>query len=138
MFTKTIKKVLFAFVVVLLLLASFFAGRMHNKSMNVQAQEMPEDETRGTTGFNCDISQVSIFGNRAHIKCTNSQNGIAYFAVANTSENQIFINRVIAIGLTNLSMNRYVYVFYDTLESNNPTGCNMGDCRKLLSIGAQE
>jgi hypothetical protein len=142
MATKSIHKVLFALIVFLLLLASFFAGRMQSKPTMVQAQEILEDENRYSTGFNCNINMVSIFDNRAHIRCSNppTEDGdlIYYFAVETTSENEMLINRMVAISLTNLAMNRYVWVLYETSASDNPPGCNTGDCRKLYSVGAQD
>ena len=138
---KTIQKVIYAVVVVLLLLGSFFAGQLLNKPMNVQAQEITGDETRAIV-FNCNIDNVAIYSNRAHIRCTNfitvGSNTVRYFAIANTNENEMFINRVMAIGLTNMSMNRYVEVWFDTLASNNPSGCQPGDCRKLYAVNGHK
>lgn len=140
MSNKTIQKVLYAVVVVLLLLGSFFAGRLLNKPMNVQAQEDPGDETRAVVSFNCEIEQVAIYSDRAHIKCDNSivvgTDNVSYFAIANDKENEMLINRVMAIGLTNLSMNRYVNVWFSSVSSNNPSGCQSNDCRKLLALMA--
>jgi hypothetical protein len=138
MSNEIIKKVVYVVAVVLLLFASFLAGRLFNRQSKVQAQDIIGDETRYMTSFNCDINQVAIFDNRAHIRCANPENGIAYFAVANTPENQSFINRVMAIGLTNMSMNRSVWVFYETLSSSNPPGCNTGDCRKLEALSGSK
>jgi hypothetical protein len=135
---KTIQSVLYSLVVVILLLASFFAGYLHNKQTAVQAQDIPGDGDRYTAGFDCNITEVAILGNRAHIKCANSvvvgTDTVRYFAIENTSANETLINRVMAIGLTNMSMNRYVYVHYETLSSSNPPGCLTGDCRKLYSV----
>jgi hypothetical protein len=138
MSVKPVQKIIFALIVVLLLLASFLAGRMYNKPMNVLAQEITDDENRATAGFNCNINEVAMYANRAHIRCANSvavgSDTVWFFAIENTSANKTFINRVIAIGLTNMSMNRWVYVNYDTSSSNNPPGCLTGDCRKLVAI----
>jgi hypothetical protein len=134
---KTTQRVLFALVLVVLLIASFFAGRMLNNHTLVHAQDIPGDENRATS-YNCDIEQVAIFNNRAHIKCTNyilvGSDAVYYFAVANTPENQMFLNRVMAIGLTNMSMNRSAYIFYDSNTAHNPAGCNTSDCRNLVAI----
>ena len=139
---KTIQKVTYALIVVLLLLGSFFAGRLLNKPMHVQAQENPGDETRGVVSFNCDIDQVAIYSDRAHIKCANfiivGSDTVRYFAIANDKENEMLINRVMAIGLTNLSMNRSVNVWFSSVSSNNPSGCQSADCRKLLALMAHK
>mgnify|MGYP001360767452 CR=1 FL=1 len=138
MSTKMIHRVLFVCVVAILLLASFLAGRMYTQPMNVQAQEMPEDEDRYTYSMNCNIDQVAIFSNRAHIRCSNSvivgSDTVYSFAIANTTANKTLINRMMAIGLTNMSMNRYVHVYFETLSSSNPSGCLTSDCRKLVGI----
>ena len=68
---KTVRKVLFGVVVAVLLLASFFAGRMHQPAMNVQAQDEVDSEDRGTVWHDCAIIEVALFGNRAHIRCSN-------------------------------------------------------------------
>jgi len=137
MSSKTIQKVVFALVVVLLLLASFFAGRMNNQPINVQAQEITEDEDRAIAGFSpCTVQQVAMFGNRAHIRCTEAvgTTSIRFFAVADTPANKSLINRVLAIGLTQMSMGRAVYIEYDNNSANNPPGCLVSDCRKLVGI----
>lgn len=137
MSTKMIHRVLFVCVVAILLLASFLAGRMYTQPMNVQAQEMPEDEDRAIVGFSpCTVQQVAMYGNRAHIRCVESvgTTAIRFFAIANTTANKSLINRVLAIGLTQMSMNRAVQIEYDTNSANNPVGCLVSDCRKLVGI----
>lgn len=138
MSTKIVQRVVFALVVVLLLLASYFAGQMYRPPMNVQAQEVPEDENRGTGTHLCSITQVAMHYNRAHILCFIPADvdgtNVIYFAVADTPANKTFINRVLAIGLTGMSMNKNVQVVFDTLASNNPPGCLTTDCRKLIGI----
>jgi hypothetical protein len=137
MYKKYAQRVLFVSTIVGLMLASFFVGRMLNKPMTVQAQEVTGDETRGSASFNCNVNQVAIYSDRAHIRCVSpvvvGSDTVYYFAIANTRENEMFINRVMAIGLTNMSMNRAVYIWYDTLSSNNPPGCQTNDCRLLLA-----
>lgn len=137
MFGSTTKKILFGVVVAVLLLGSFFAGRIQNKAIAVQAQDEPGDQARAEVSFDCNINQVAIYGNRAHIRCGNAPTGdptVHYFAIENNSENELMINRVMAIGLTNMSMDRWVRLWYDTSETNNPTGCQDVDCRKLIAV----
>lgn len=138
MSTKIVQRVVFALVVVLLLLASYFAGQMYSPPMNVQAQEEPEDENRAISYHDCLVTQVAMYENRAHILCNTPKDvggtDIWFFAVADTPANKTFINRVLAIGLTNMSMNRQVRVVFDTLASSNPPSCWTGDCRKLVGI----
>ena len=135
---KTIQKVIYALVVVLLLMGSFFAGRLLNKPIDVQAQEDPGGETRATQISDCDIDNVAIYSDKALIKCSTpifvDPDTVYYFAIANTKENEMLINRVMAIGLTNMSMDRHVYVSFDTLPEHNPSGCHVNDCRKLLAV----
>ena len=138
MSTKTVQKLVFALVVVLLLIASYFAGQMYSRPMNVQAQEVPESEDRAIDYHDCYVNQVAMYHNRAHILCDTYESvgttKVWYFAVADTSANKSFINRVIAIGLTNMSMNRQIRVWFDTLASNNPPSCLTTNCRKLTGI----
>jgi len=133
MFGKTTKKILFGVIVALLLLGSFFAGRMLNKAMSVQAQGEPENGDRDSA-HDCTIIEVALLNNRAHIRCSNGAGAIYFFAVANTSANETLINRVMAIGLTNLSMDRKVYLYYDGNLANNPPGCLTTNCRKLTGV----
>jgi hypothetical protein len=137
MSTKKIHRVLFAFVIAILLLASFLAGRMYTQPMNVLAQEIPEDEDRAIATFApCTVIEVAMYNNRAHIRCveTVGTTEISFFAIANTTANQSLINRVLAIGLTQMSMNRVLYIQYDTNSANNPVGCLVSNCRKLVGI----
>ena len=138
MSTKTVQKLVFALVVVLLLLASYFAGQMYSRPMNVQAQEVPESEDRATSSHVCSVTEVAMYDNRAHIRCSAPKDvdgtDVWFFAVADTPANKSFINRVIAIGLTNMSMNRQIRVWFDTLASNNPPSCLTTNCRKLTGI----
>lgn len=129
MSTKIVQRVVFALVVVLLLLVSYFAGQMYRPPMNVQAQEVPGDENRDINSHTCYVTEVAMYDNRAHILC-----GVMFFAIADTPANKTLINRVLAIGLTNMSMNRQVRVVFDTLAENNPPGCLTTDCRKLIGI----
>lgn len=132
---KTNQRVVFAIVVVSLLLVSFIAGRMKNQPINVQAQELPDSEERA--GFSpCEVEQVAMYPNRAHVKCKDPvpATTIRFFAVADTPANKTLINRVLAIGLTQMSMNRYLYIEYDANSANNPPGCLSTDCRKLTGI----
>jgi len=63
---------------------------------------------------------------------------IWFFAVANTSANKTFINRMMAIGLTQMSLDHNVVVHFDTLSANNPPGCLVTDCRKLVGIVGED
>ena len=142
MLVKPNQKVVFALIVFLLLLASFFAGRLNNEPMHVQAQEMPEDENRAVSGHTCKIIDVAIYSNRAHVKCdvpfvlglAPKTTSVYYFAIANTNENKMLINRVMAIGLTTMSMNRSAYLVVETASAQNPPGCLASDCRQLLGL----
>ena len=111
--------------------------------MNVQAQEMPEDENRAVSGHTCKIVEVAMYEDRAHVKCDTPKvlggfpapvHNVYFFAIANTNENKMLINRVMAIGLTTMSMNRSAYLLLETASSENPSGCLTQDCRKLLGI----
>lgn len=137
MYKKTAQRVLFVLIVVFLMLASFIAGRMLHKPKTVQAQEEHGDETQASASLTCTVNQVAIYSNRAHIRCVSpvviGSDTVYYFAIENTLENEMFINRVMAIGLTNMSMNRSVYIWYDTSSSSNPPGCQTNDCRLLLA-----
>ena len=127
------RKVLFVLVVVTLLLGSFIAGRLLNKPENVLAQEITENGVRWVSHY-CYLNSVAVYDVRIHVRCTLSDDGISYFAIETTRENEMLINRVMAIALTEMSMDRPVYVYYDPISSNNPPGCNTGDCRKLIAI----
>jgi len=130
---KTIKKILFGLMVAFLLLGSFFAGRIFYRATNVQAQGDPPNDDRALT-HDCTIIEVALLDNRAHIRCSNGYGAIYFFAVANTSANETLINRVMAIGLTNMSMDRKVYLYFDGSSANNPVGCLVSDCRKLTGV----
>lgn len=138
MLVKPVQRVVFAVIVILLLLASFIAGRMNNEPMNVLAQEVTEAETQTIGTYSCVIKQVAMYHNRAHVMCTTPLSiGIAniyFFAVEDTPANKALINRVLAIGLTQMSMDRSVTVQYESDYAENPPGCGISDCRKLVGI----
>lgn len=130
---KFFRQVLYVLVIAVLLLGSFIAGRMLNKPKAVQAQEISDSENRST--FYCILDSVAAYENRMHVRCdTAAFDNVRYFAIESTSANEMLINRVMAIGLTNMSMNRGVWVYYDVNSANNPPGCNIIDCRKLTGL----
>jgi hypothetical protein len=139
---KLVQRVVFVLVLLALLVASFLAGRMDSRAINVQAQEEPVEEDRATSTHTCNVWQVAIFSNRAHILCKTSKlvgtDTVWFFAVENTSANKTLINRMMAIGLTQMSLDHNVVVYFDTLSANNPPGCLAADCRKLIGIVGED
>jgi len=115
---------------------------MDTRAIDVQAQEIPEDEDRATSTHICQVAQVAVFGSRAHILCKTSKvvgtDTVWFYAVANTSANKTLINRMMTIGLTQMSLDDNVVVYFDTLSANNPPGCLVTDCRKLVGIVGED
>lgn len=134
MSNKFIKKSVFGLVIVILLATAFIAGRIQKDPVAVQAQEILEGEDRFSS-FGCYLDNVAAFENRIHIRCTTAAfDDVKYFAIENTRENEELISRVMAISLTNMTMNWPVWVYYEASSSYNPPGCNTGDCRKLVGV----
>ena len=111
MSNKIVKKFVFGLVIIILLATAFIAGHVQKTHVTVQAQEIPEGEDRYTSYY-CYLNNVAAFENRIHIRCTVSIGSISYFAIENTRENEMLINRVMAISLTNMTMNWPVWVYY--------------------------
>lgn len=135
MSSKTIQKVVFALAVLLLIMASFFAGRTNSTPLNVQAQEEVH-EAEGRQNHTCSLEYVGIDSDLAIVQCSVPIDNIYYFAVADTPANKALIDRMMAVGLTQMSMNRQVFITYDFNSANNPPGCFAVNCRLLQGIGA--
>ncbi len=83
----------------------------------------------------CTISDITIFPDRIHVRCTtDSPAGISFFAAATDAANALMTNRFLMILNTAYAMAKPVYILYDDQASANPPGCLDINCRKLIGI----
>ena len=126
-------------LIVTLLILSFLAGRALAIPRDVRAQEgviagVPELPNAPNASFYCDVSNVASFDNRIHIRCSNSNNGIYYYAYPTDPVHVATANQFLAIGNTAYALGHHVWVYYDSNSSMNPAGCNTSDCRGLYGV----
>ena len=115
----------------------------------VGAPLMASGSARAGQSFaSCSVVDVASFNNRVHIHCTKVSGGCdftpggckqadttppTYVAVEASSA---MAPTVIQIGLSALTMKRFVDIFYDDNAAANPAGCNANDCRRLIGVVA--
>ena len=130
----------YSLLIVILLVAIFFAGQALAKPETTHAQEMvneiiPNSPNSTDAEFYCGgINNVAVFENRIHIRCNNANGSISYYSYATDSTNVATANQLLAIANTAFALGKNVWVFYYPSSSYNPTGCYTSDCRGLIGI----
>jgi hypothetical protein len=83
----------------------------------------------------CLASQVLVFSNRVHVKCSNPVNSIAYFALPLTDAT--LVDRFLRIANAALLSEKKMWVGYTANDTSGTAfGCLAGDCRKLTYFGS--
>lgn len=86
--------------------------------------------------FLCNASGVAAVPQRIHIRCSNPQAGISYFALSTADQNQVA--RVLALGSAALIAGRQIYIAYDPADlSGVSIGCGNADCRLIGFVELQ-
>jgi hypothetical protein len=80
------------------------------------------------------ITNVAIFENRIHLRCSNSNDGISYYAYPTDPSHVATANQILAIANTAFALNESVWVFYNSSSYLNPPGCYANDCRGLVGV----
>ncbi len=139
--SKVVPLVSYIAVAVVLLVLSFFAGRILNNSatavraeLDTQANKMENINSPDVSFYCGTINNIAAFNNRIHIRCSNDNNGIYYYAYANDTSNAMVANQLLAAANTAFALGKGVWVYYNSDSSFNPTGCYTTDCRGLTGI----
>ena len=87
----------------------------------------------------CKVVDVTAFANRVHVRCNPIAGGglmapPTFFAVEIGSP---MADKIVALASQALISNRTLQLTYEGLPGQNPAGCQVGDCRRLLSISLQ-
>jgi hypothetical protein len=124
-----------------LLIVIFFAGQALASSVTTHAQEevnegMPEiPEVPNAATFYClSVNGVATFENRVHLRCSNSNGSINYYAYATDPTHIATANQILAIANTAFALGEGVWVYYNSNSDLNPPGCYVGDCRGLVGV----
>jgi hypothetical protein len=141
-----VKKKLFIWVgsislIVLLLMAIFYAGQAMARSQPARAQaglsesmpNLPNSPDYST--HLCYVNNVAAFETRIHIRCSNpTAAGIAYFAYPTDAAHAVTANQILAIGNSAFALGADVWMYYNLDSAYNPPGCNTSDCRGLVGV----
>lgn len=80
--------------------------------------------------FLCNVNGVAAVPQRIHIRCSNPQSGIQFFALGIADQNNTA--RVLALGSAALVAGRQIYIDYDPGDLSGVTiGCGNADCRLI-------
>jgi hypothetical protein len=138
------KKVLvwggYSTLIVILLIVNFFAGQALARPETTRAKEevnepIPNHPDAPSANFYCSsVNNVAAFENRVHLRCSNSNGGIIYYAYATDPAHVATANQILAIANTAFALGKGVWVYYNSSSTLNPPGCNTGDCRGLIGV----
>lgn len=88
-------------------------------------------------GFLCTATGASLVpGQRIHIRCSNAQSGISYFAYGTADQNDV--SRLLALGSAAVISGRQIFIAYDPNDtSGSAIGCSINDCRLIQYVELQ-
>ena len=128
-------------LIVVLLVISFFVGRVLAKPGVANAQDgitesAPDfPNAPNASSFYCtSVTNVASFENRVHLRCSNANEGVIYYAYPNDASHIGVANQILAISNTAFALSKGVWVYYNASSTLNPPGCNIGDCRGLVGV----
>jgi hypothetical protein len=107
----------------------------------VLAGSSTQAQTQAQADATCQITDVSVFTDRVHVRCNVNPAGAAlmmqsgqpviyYFAVPNSSP---YATSFLALATAAKQANKSLVITYRTAASNNPAGCGAGDCRGAIA-----
>jgi hypothetical protein len=131
--------ILYCALIAGLVSGSFVAGRAIARPNVASAQAVPGSnapEAPNAAYFQCpQIVSVGVFYNRIHLQCgttnTIGSDIVRYYAYPNDAAHATGANELLALGNTAYALGKGAVLFYNSTSSDNPAGCNTGDCRGL-------
>lgn len=87
--------------------------------------------------FLCTATGASLVpGSRIHIRCSNPQSGITFFAYGTADQNNA--TRFLALGSAAVISGRQIYIAYDPNDTSGTSiGCGISDCRLIQFVELQ-
>lgn len=121
-------------IAAVLLVAATYTNRGIAQS-DVSPSEMSPNSSINAGPFDCTIANLAVFTNRIHVKCTTTvlvgTDYVQYFSAPGDSANALSTNRFLMMLNTAYAMGKHVALYYIMDSTQNPTGCNFWDCRKI-------
>jgi hypothetical protein len=104
-------------------------------SKQPSAPHQPQLEPFGRAA--CTPGDVTVYaGSRIHIRCLEAVSGsIIYFAVGTGDTDADKLLSILNVAIANPGLK--VVVDYIDSSASNPAGCNVGDCRRLVTVSLQ-
>jgi hypothetical protein len=136
---KYLAWILYSALIVGLLAGSFVAGKAIAQTRAARAQDVPESNAPEAADgvFSCpQIVSVGVFYDRIHLQCGTvnaiGSDNVRYYAYPNDAAHATVANELLALGNTAYALGKGADLFYNDPSSQNPSGCNAGDCRGLI------
>ena len=99
------------------------------------AQEGTGSDRIPEASFYCpSVNNIAAFDNRIHLRCSQANGGVTYYAYPNDLEHATVANQILAIASSAFTLNRGIWLYYNSDSSLNPPGCNVSDCRGLTGV----
>jgi zona occludens toxin (predicted ATPase) len=117
---------------ILLIVLAFIAGALLSAAvLTHQVQSVVAAPDSPTETFTCTPSQIAVFTNRIHMRCTTTTaDGIYYFAVS--TADPAAASRFLSIFTTAKVSSKNVYMYYTTSDTTGTAwGCLASNCRRI-------
>jgi hypothetical protein len=134
---RQFRTVVLLIVVVAMATVSFLAGRafIGSRVSRAQGAVSPSAPAGPDASFTCtNVNNVAAFDNRIHLRCSQANGSVLYYAYPTNGSNGYTANRMLAVAQTAFALGNVTFVYYDADSSHNPPGCNASDCRLLVGI----
>jgi hypothetical protein len=128
---------LYSLLVLFLLAGSFLLGLSHKENDIASAQAEVSSElpiTADASRFFCQVDSVAVYEDRIHIRCNPGDGDINFFAHATDSVNAQNADRMLVLANTAYALGKSVYADYIDDPAQNPSGCQVSNCRQLIAI----
>ena len=91
------------------------------------------DASASQVWASCKPTEVAVWNNRAHVKCSTATSGIEYFAVQILPGNAVEVDRFVNLTSTALVNGRLLAITFESTDlSGGVWGCQSGNCRRPI------
>ncbi len=126
-------------------ISGYAAAQIRQQAQGNRSAINVEQETLDT----CFVESVAAFPDRVHILCSSPQamslggvmsslnsgsNSFRYFAVENDVSQNAMALTVLSVANAAIQSNRALTIVYRTNPSENPAGCLVNDCRRIVGV----